>query len=170
MLVLGVLPGLLVGVVLSVGLLLYRVSRPRLARLVRLPGRHGIWVDRARHRQLPVEPGVAVVRVEGPLFFGNAEQVRDDLAAAAEEAGALVLDAESIASLDVTAADALVRLAADLAARGIPVVDARSLGPVRDLVSAETDGRRVPMEADLDAAVALALARRAEGGPRADGG
>lgn len=164
-LVLGVLPGLLVGVVLSVGLLLYRVSRPRLARLVRLPGRHGIWVDRARHRQLPVEPGVAVVRVEGPLFFGNAEQVRDDLAAAAEEAGALVLDAESIASLDVTAADALVRLAADLAARGIPVVVACSLGPVRDLVSAETDGRRVPMEADLDAAVALARTRRADARP-----
>ncbi len=57
-----------------------------------------------------------------------------------DEPRALLLDASAITSIDVTAADMLAKLCRDLEDRGLAVMAARTLGPLRDMVaSAELD-------------------------------
>ena len=62
-LIFDTLPGLFIGIAMSLGLLLYRSSRPNVAVLGRTPD--GRWVDTARADDAAPAPGVAVLRVGG---------------------------------------------------------------------------------------------------------
>ena len=71
-LLLDTLPGLVIGIGVSLVLLIAHTSRPHVAVLV--PVTHGsddsqgrVWVDASRNPGLPAAPGVVVVRVEAPL-------------------------------------------------------------------------------------------------------
>jgi sulfate permease, SulP family len=135
-LVFDTLPGLFIGIGASLLLLLYRTSRPHVARLGRVPGSDGQYGDVARHPENAEPEGVAVLRVEGGLFFANADAVRARVLAAAGEDGihAVVLDAETMAFVDVSAADMLEALDADLRRRGVRLLIARDVGIVRDVL------------------------------------
>jgi sulfate permease, SulP family len=139
-LVFDTLPGLFIGIGISVALLLYRVSRPNVAVLGRVPGTADQFGDVARHAENAPPPGVAVLRVEAGLFFGNAEHVRDAVRRhVTPDTGAVVLDAETVPSIDVSAARMLTALAADLERDGVVLVIARDVGQVRDVLR-HTDG------------------------------
>ena len=114
------LPGLFIGIGVSLLLLLYRSARPNVATLGRVPGRSGLWEDTARHADVEQEPGVAVARVESGLFFANADHVREQLQKLARIDGttALVVDAEAVPFIDVTAASMLAQLAQTLRRNG----------------------------------------------------
>ena len=135
-LVFDTLPGLFIGIGVSLLLLLYRASRPHVAELGAVPGTEGQWGDRARHPENRPSPGVVVLRVDGGLFFANADPVRRRVrqAAAREGVHAIVLDAETIPYVDVTAAEMLAGLAEDLERIGVELVLARDIGPVRDVL------------------------------------
>ena len=79
------LPGLIIGVIVSLVLLVARTSRPHVAVLGRLPDTHDLWVDTDRHEEAVRPPHVLVVRVEGQLFFGNADYVRERIRALADD-------------------------------------------------------------------------------------
>ncbi|MFL6223888.1 MAG: sodium-independent anion transporter [Actinomycetes bacterium] len=66
------------------------------------------------------EPGIALLRVEGGLFFANADTVRAAVRAhaAAQGTRVVVLDAETAPYIDVSAAHMLVQLTADLRRQG----------------------------------------------------
>jgi SulP family sulfate permease len=70
------------------------------------------------------------------LFFANADAVRGAVRAHALRDGirAVVLDAETIPYVDVTAARMLVQLDDELARRGVRLVVARDIGQVRDVL------------------------------------
>jgi sulfate permease, SulP family len=154
-LVFDTLPGLFIGIVLSLLLLLYRASRPHVAELGRAPTGNDLWVDRERHEEATTADGVVVVRVEGGLFFADADHVRDALQALARRPGvhAVVLDARSVPFVDVTAARMLVGLVASLETTGVELVVARDIGQVRDVLR-ETDGARPRVFGEVDEAVA----------------
>ena len=116
-LVFDTLPGLVIGIVVSLLLLLYRASKPHVAELGRVPGGVDQYADRDRHPENDVDPGVAVLRVESGLFFANADAVRTAIKAHAAAPGTrgVVLDAETVAFVDVTAVRMLDELADDLA-------------------------------------------------------
>jgi SulP family sulfate permease len=135
-LIFDTLPGLFVGIAVSLLLLLYRASRPNVAVLGRLPGGH--WGDLARG-DAQEEAGVVVLRVEAGLFFANAEHVRQAVRAHARRDGvrAVVLDAETVPYVDVTAAEMLVRLRDELERDGVRLVVARDVGQVRDVLREE---------------------------------
>jgi sulfate permease, SulP family len=82
-LVFDTLPGLFIGIAVSLVLLLYRASRPYVAVLARTPSAPGpgMWVDVARSPHGTPTPGVLVARVESGLFFANADHVRERLRA-----------------------------------------------------------------------------------------
>jgi sulfate permease, SulP family len=76
-----------------------------------------------------------LLRPESGLFFANADVVRDAIRAqAVEGTKAVVLDAETVPTIDVTAVTMLVQLADDLRRDGVELVLARDVGRVRDLV------------------------------------
>jgi high affinity sulfate transporter 1 len=134
-LVFDTLPGLFIGIGISMALLLYRVSRPNVAVLGRVPGTTDQFGDVARHAENAPPPGVAVLRVESGLFFGNAEFVRGAVRRhIAPDTTAVILDAETVPSIDVSAARMLGALAADLERDGIVLVVARDVGQVRDVL------------------------------------
>ena len=95
----------------------------------------------------PAVDGVTVLRVDGGLFFANADSVRTRVRAAARADGvhAVVLDAETMPFIDVTAAQALEELTQELARDGKRLLLARDIGPVRDVLR-----RTTPEASDLD--------------------
>jgi high affinity sulfate transporter 1 len=134
-LVFDTLPGLFIGIATSLVLLVYRASQPNVAVLGRPKAAQGHWVDLERHPEDEQVPGIVVLRVESGLFFANAEHVRTTLQRAiGPDTRALVLDAQTVPFIDVTAAEMLLRLREDLAARGIALVMARGVGQVRDVL------------------------------------
>jgi high affinity sulfate transporter 1 len=138
-LVFDTLPGLFIGIGVSLLLLLYRASHPHLAELGKVPGTNDQYGDRARHPDNETPPGILVLRVEGALFFANADTVRRSIEARAAAPGlrAVVLDGESISSIDVTAVHMLAELADQLETGGVRLVVAGDLGQVRDVLRRE---------------------------------
>ena len=72
----GIIQGIVIGVVLSLLLLVARASAPGVRPLGTRPGSDA-YLDLTRHEGLETTPGVIVVRIEGPLFFANANRFRD---------------------------------------------------------------------------------------------
>jgi high affinity sulfate transporter 1 len=138
-LVFDTLPGLFIGIGISFLLLLYRASRPNIAVLART--REGHWQDAGRFADARTEPGVVVLRVEGGLFFANADAIRERVVAAASapDVHGVVLDCESVPFVDVTAAEMVERLRTLLAAKGTRLVLARDIGQVRDVLGRAGD-------------------------------
>jgi high affinity sulfate transporter 1 len=136
-LVFDTLPGLVIGVVVSVLLLLYRSARPNVAELGRVPDAPHQFGDLDRHPENVPEPGVHVLRVESGLYFANADVVRAVIKDRAAQPGtlAVVLDAEAIPFVDVTAVRMLDELAAELHRHGQRLVIAHDVGQVRDLLA-----------------------------------
>ena len=124
-----------------------------------MPGAPGQWGDRARHPENAAPDGVAVLRVDGGLFFANADGIRARVreAAAADGVRAVVLDAETVPFVDVTAAQMLEELAADLARDGKRLLLARDIGDVRDVLRrAAPDSALGEVYPSVDAAVEAA--------------
>jgi sulfate permease, SulP family len=137
------LPGLFIGIGCSLLLLIYRASRPRVARLGRVPGRPSLYADLGRHPEFKAPAGVVVLRVEGALFFADAEHVRAALidAATADGIRAVVLDAGSVPAIDLTAVEMLRQVREELTARRVQLLVAHDIGQVRDLLENEPSDR-----------------------------
>jgi MFS superfamily sulfate permease-like transporter len=150
------LPGLILGIVVSLMLLLYRTSKPHVAELGRLDGAPDQFVDITSHTDTRPVPGVSVLRIESGLFFANAESVRTVIKHHATEHGvrAVVLDAEAIAFVDMTAVRMLEELHDDLAREHVELVIAHELGQVDDVFVSEKLDAGVRLFRTVDEAVA----------------
>jgi sulfate permease, SulP family len=139
-LVFDTLPGLFIGIAISMLLLVYRFSRPRVATLGRVPGT-GQYADVERHPENEPPAGVAVLRVESGLFFANAEHVRGAVRSHVDkDTHAVVIDAETVPFIDVSAARMIGELADDLRREGVALVVARDVGQVRDVLERAEPG------------------------------
>jgi SulP family sulfate permease len=114
-LLVGVEPGILIGVGASLGLLLYRTTRPHVAVL----GRLGDSADFRNVKNYPdaqTVPGVLVVRMDAQFYFGNVAFLRTLLCRLEQESAeplrAIILDASSMNQLDSSANDALCEVVA----------------------------------------------------------
>lgn len=136
-LIFDTLPGLFIGIAVSLLLLLYRASRPNVAVLGLVPGTRGQYGDIARHPENTQLPDIVILRPEAGLFFANADTVKTQILVHVTEATtAVVLDAETVPSIDVTTVSMLQTLAEQLDQRGTHLVLARDVGQVRDLLRA----------------------------------
>ncbi len=133
--VLGVLQGIAVAIVLSLGAFVRRAWRPYDAILGRVSGRKG-YHDVERHPDAALIPGLVLYRFDAPLFFANAELFAERLLAAiaarADPVQWVVVAAEPITDVDTTAAEAISELLDDLDAREISLAFAELKGPVKD--------------------------------------
>jgi sulfate permease, SulP family len=121
--VLGVLPGLVMGVVVSIVLVLARLSRPGVSILGRDPDVPSAYVSLARHPDARPIPGVLIVQPKAPLFYANAQGVRDAIDEAVSSMGdtihAVVLDLDATDELDITSSVHLLKLRNELEKRGV---------------------------------------------------
>ncbi|HSI93701.1 MAG TPA: sulfate permease [Jiangellaceae bacterium] len=170
-LLLGIEPGLAVGVAVSLAVFLWRTARPHTAELGRVPGTD-TYRNVTRYSGLLTDPQIAVMRVDGPLYFANAQLLEDslvDLAARRPGLRALILDASAIGDADADGAHALAQLAERLAGQGVALHLVTVRGPVRDLLARAGVWQRFresgAVHADVPAAVA-ALGGRVYDGPR----
>ena len=141
--VFGTLSGLFIGIGVSLLLLVYRASRPYVAVLGRTPGPDGTYHDVESHPGARPPDGIAVLRIESGLYFANAENVRSRILSvgAGDGVHGVVVDAETTPFVDVTAARMLVAAHDELGARDVPLVLARAVGQVRDVLGCVTDER-----------------------------
>ncbi len=154
------LPGLIIGVIVSLVLLVARTSRPHVAVLGRVPDSEDLWVEADRHPEAQRTAGVLVVRVEAQLFFGNSDYVREQvraLVSAADGIRLVVLDGQTSPSLDVSAVEMLGQLKDDLARNDVGLALAHGIGQVRDVLRHATTRSEEPeLFATIDDAVASA--------------
>jgi SulP family sulfate permease len=130
---LGVEHGIMLGIALSVGTVLWRQSRPHIAIIGRLPGTEHF---RNVHRhEVQTLPNTVFLRVDANLFFANWDRVRDFIeqqTQALKPGGHLVLSMTSVSDIDTTGVEGLQSLARDLKARGITVAFSEVKGPISD--------------------------------------
>jgi SulP family sulfate permease len=133
----GVEPGLMAGVGFSLGVFLWRSTRPHMAELGRVPGTSS-YRNVDRYAGLLTDPRVAIIRVDGPLYFANAQMLEDRLLGLVEERDGLeylVLNASAISDADLDAVHALAELRERLDDRGVALHLVTVRGPVRDVLS-----------------------------------
>jgi MFS superfamily sulfate permease-like transporter len=109
--------------------------RPHFAILGRAEGVRG-YHDLKRFPEARQVPGLVLFRWDAPLFFANAERFRevvlDAIVAAPSPVRCLVVAAEPVTSIDVTAVDMLTELDEALGKAGIELVFAEMKDPVKD--------------------------------------
>jgi high affinity sulfate transporter 1 len=131
----GAIPGIALAIVIAVIEFLWDGWRPHsavLGRVERVKGYHDI----TRYPDARVIPGLVLFRWDAPLFFANAElfhqRVMDAVASSPTPARWVVVAAEPVTSVDVTAADIVVELDDALHAAGIELCFAEMKDPVKD--------------------------------------
>jgi MFS superfamily sulfate permease-like transporter len=131
----GVIEGIFIAIGLALLAFIWRAWRPYDAVLGRVDGLKG-YHDITRHPDARRIPGLVLFRWDAPLFFANAEifheHVLRAVAAAPTPTKWVVVAAEPVTDIDVTAADALSDLDDELQRVGIELCFAEMKGPVKD--------------------------------------
>jgi MFS superfamily sulfate permease-like transporter len=131
----GVIEGIVITIVLGMLVLVWNAWHPYFATLVRVDGRKGFH-DVQRHPEGRYVPGLAIFRWDAQLFFANAEIFRDQaLRAVAQSPTApkwLIVAADAITDIDITAAESLQALHKELLDLGVELHFAGLKGQVRD--------------------------------------
>ena len=160
---LGVLPGILLAVTLSILNVFRRVWWPHQAELGRVEGLGGLH-DTESYPHAELLPGLVVFRFDAPLIFANSRTFGDTVRAMAHDRESLrwvLIAAEPMTDVDTTAADVLADLDAWLDARGVALAFAELKDPVRSkLARYELEHALEPEHffATLDEAVAAYIA------------
>ncbi len=132
-----ILAGLIIAVAVSLLVLIYRASRPGIPVLGKDP-EDNVYLSIERHPESKTYPGLIIFRLDGELFFANAayfrDRVRQHRGTADPPAEAILVDAEAIHDLDITAAEMLKELASELAADGVELLFARVHQTVRKMM------------------------------------
>lgn len=132
-----VLPGLVIGVVSMLLLVVYYASRPHLGVLGSVPGTPGAYGDVGRHPDYERTPGLLALRLEAPLFYANTTPVRDRVkslvGASDPPPKAVILDLGANGQLDITSAEMLDDLVKVLRSAGVDLVMAELRAPVLEM-------------------------------------
>ncbi|MBR1852177.1 MAG: SulP family inorganic anion transporter [Lachnospiraceae bacterium] len=118
-LVFGTLYGVIIGVLLSFGEVAVRAVVPPTAFVGRIPGRNNFYSLKRNSAARPIKHTV-IYRFSGNLFFANVDRFERDIEQAIKaDTRQVVVDARGIGSVDITAAERLVRMKRSLQKRGI---------------------------------------------------
>jgi len=133
--VFGAIPGIALAIVIAVIEFLWDGWRPHSAVLGSVKHING-YHDITRYPHAHLIPGLVLFRWDAPLFFANAELFRqrtlDAVADSPTPASWVVIAAEPVTSVDVTAADIVSDLDDTLHAAGIELFFAEMKDPVKD--------------------------------------
>ena len=108
--IVGTLKGILVAIIVSLVALAYQVADPPVYTLGRKPGTNIFRRRSNEHPEDETVPGLLMVRVEGRIFFANAEAISNKIENLLEEAqpNVLALDLSAVPDLEYTALKMLI--------------------------------------------------------------
>jgi SulP family sulfate permease len=133
----GIKEGILVGVVLSLGMLIYRSTKPHIAILGNVPSTH-FYRNRKRFKDVLIDEEILIVRFDAQLHFANTTYFKDKLQEFAAYKGdklkVVIIDGESMNSLDSSAVYALNEILDFFKNKNVEVVFTGLKGPVRDII------------------------------------
>jgi high affinity sulfate transporter 1 len=133
--VLGAIPGIGLAIAIAIIQFLWDSWRPHSAVLGRAQGVKG-YHDITRYPDARRIPGLVLFRWDAPLFFANAElfkeRVLDAVAKSPTPVRWLVVAAEPVTGVDVTAGDTVAELDHALQAMGVELCFAELKDPVKD--------------------------------------
>src|SRR5882762_5383895 len=136
----GLLKGVLIGAVISIVMLIRRVSSPHVAFLGRIPGTRR-YSDLSRHDTNEPIPDVLAFRVEAGIVYFNvdhiSETVMERVSSMHPPPSAVICDLSTSPNIDIAGARFFLSLHSELEKRGIALrlVEARS--KVRDMLRLE---------------------------------
>ncbi len=141
---LGVEEGILLGVVLSLAVLVWRSSHPHMAVVGRVPGtEHFRNIDR---HQVETLPGLVALRVDESLYFANAQVLEARIEALVQThpgTRCILLILSAVNQLDSTALGILTELEKSLASRNISLQFSEVKGPILDRLRPTPLGERM---------------------------
>jgi high affinity sulfate transporter 1 len=134
-LTLGVLQGIALGVVLSLLMVIYRISHPHGTVLGQVPGTEA-YRNVERHPEAVTFSGLLIWRPGGDLWFASIGHLGDALkaalAASRPPARHVLVDAEAVNQIDVSGCDTLLNLIQELQSQGVTFAFARLRDHVRE--------------------------------------
>ena len=118
---LGTLRGIIVAIVMSLFALAYQVADPPVHVLGRKPGTNVFRPRSAEHPEDEGFPGLLLIRLDGRIFFANAENIAQKIRPLVEEAKPkiVVLDLSGVPDLEYTALTMLIEAEKRQRARGV---------------------------------------------------
>ena len=133
--ILGPVPGMMIAIAIALAEFIWDGWRPHYAILGKPEGVEG-YHDVTRYPNAHRFPGLVILRWDAPLFFANADLFRsvviDAVVSAPQPVRRLLVAAEPVTSIDVTAVDMLTELDDVLAKAGVDLVFAEMKDPVKD--------------------------------------
>lgn len=132
----GILEGIGIGVIISLGIVIHRSSNPNIVMLGRLPDTKQ-YRDLERHPEGLTQTHTIIVRIDASLYFANISYMKQKLQELEIRSGKnlkqVIIDAIGINEVDSSALHALRELAEDYRERDIKLIFSGVKGPVRDI-------------------------------------
>jgi sulfate permease, SulP family len=132
-LLIGVETGLVMGVVTSLALFLFRASRPHIATVGLVPGTE--YFRNVQRHDVLISPKLLCLRVDASMFFANARSVEDRInaeVATRPDLEHVLLQCSAVNDIDASALESLETIAARLNDAGIALHFSEIKGPVMD--------------------------------------
>ncbi|MFY0593114.1 SulP family inorganic anion transporter [Roseivirga sp.] len=131
----GMVQGIVSGIILSILLLLFKAANPHIAFLGRVKG-FTEYRNLKRFKDLETWDNLIVVRVDVPFVFVNIQTIKERMIQAALKGEGklkyVILDAASVVHIDATGIVGVRDLVETLNEKGIRLLFAEVIGPVRD--------------------------------------
>lgn len=131
----GIKEGIIVGILLSLGMLIYKSTKPHIAILGKVPGTH-FYRNRKRFQDVEIQEDILIVRFDAQLHFANTTYFKDKLQEFTKFKGDklkfVIIDGESLNNLDSSAIYALHDILKYYDRKNVQLAFTGLKGPVRD--------------------------------------
>ncbi len=134
--VLGVEPGIIIGILLSIIMVIYRISKPEIEELGQIPGKPS-FMNIHRFPDLEIHDEILILRIDSQIYFANAAFIKDYFYKRFEakpKLKHLVLDAGAINRIDSSGFHFLKDMIEDLHNKNIQMHFVQVRGPIRDVM------------------------------------
>lgn len=134
----GIPQGVLIGVLCSLLLMVYRTSNPHFAVLGNIKGSEYYKNINRFDDEVEVRDDLLIVRFDAQLYFGNAAFFKRELFRQIDAKGnclkGVILNAEAINYIDSSAAQMLTKVIQEIHGRDLQFYIAGAIGPTRDII------------------------------------
>ena len=134
----GITQGILIGIIASLVLMIYKTSQPHIAILARIEGSNYFKNIERFNKQVTYRDDLLILRFDAQLFFGNKDFFRKKLdvlvAQKKKTLKAVILNTESISYIDSSANAMLIKYIQTLKQQNIQFFISGAIGPIRDVL------------------------------------